>query len=554
MKHGLTRLAFLAFALVLLLLPAFSAGVLFSKEGNDGKGADEPNASEELAKQETEFNRLMRAEEERVKKLSKMRKDIEAQIEEFDKRAGELVRNFNDAAEGDREAARKALENCKKEVRQYLASQCDALKRLNSLLNFEEASKNLPEAGNWRCKLALGDVNGDGYLDIAAAGKFLPKPYALDVWLYDGKGGWIHSKSGLPQSGCGGSCVFADVNKDKKLDLVFAPHGGAVVIFLGDGAGNWKKKEGAVDKLMTPPKPKGGQVLVGGFEDCAVGDINNDGNLDIIHFGYMMPGCGIYFGDGKGNCKLQPRNGAPDTTGADRCLLVDLNNDGALDILRSTHGAETEPREKLSQVYLGDGKGNWRPSAWGLKQVATDGMIQGVAAGDVNNDGNMDIAFAGSQPRFVKGNKSLLVFLGNGAGLWRQSTMGIGVAVYKEPAFADFDGDGNLDLAVVGASPSCITVYRGDGKGAWAVQRDIGIQVLKMQGQSLKTGDVDGDGFPDIVASFRGGRWNVMAKAKRPANVGEGGVKCWLNRPIGVGLERRIKEIIQNIDKTLRQG
>lgn len=543
-------------------------GRVYSDDEEKEEGVDEiheltdmETAEKQLRKKDKEFDRIMNEEEKREEELRALLAGEEAVVAELHKRTRDLLGKYALAPETERETIKKALEDCREEIRQHLTAKETDLKRLNTLLNFEETSKGLPDAGNWRCKMAVGDVNGDGFLDITAAVRLGELPYGLDVWLYDGKGGWVHSKKGLHEGGAGGSCEFVDVNGDKKLDLVFMAHGGfKPFIFLGDGMGGWQEKKDAVEAPPPMPQPKtaGNRPRdFGGFEDCAVGDINGDGNTDIITFRYGIAGCDVFFGDGTGKFKLYHAEGIPKNNGANRCMLVDLNNDGCLDILRSTMGFSSIGDEGLSHVFLGDGAGRFRPVTLGLAgRVPSNGAVWGLTAGDINNDGNTDIIFCGYIAVFGwRAGSSVGVFLGNGTGIWREHTTGLLPGNSFEPALADFDNDGNMDLVTACIGENGVTVYRGDGKGTWSLQKDIGMGNKIIKGWSAKTADIDGDGFADIVAALGyipwGGVPALGGGGPPPENLGRGGVKCWLNRPHGARLVRVLDQLIADIDKAL---
>jgi len=119
-----------------------------------------------------------------------------------------------------------------------------------------------------------------------------------------------------------------------------------------------------------------------------------------------------------------------------------------------------------------------------------------LAAGDFNNDGNIDLAVskAGSQG-------TLRVFLGNGDGTFGKP---ITTSLLTIPSFlwpADFNGDGKLDLAISYEfqDQQSTYIYLGNGDGTFT------FQPTAVQGNVLAMGDFNSDGKLDLLTSTSGG-------------------------------------------------
>ena len=128
------------------------------------------------------------------------------------------------------------------------------------------------------------------------------------------------------------------------------------------------------------------------------------------------------------------------------------------------------------------------------------GQGAGVALGDVDGDGLADVFLAKTQ-----GCSALYRNLGN----WKfeDVTKSAGVGACDRfstgAAFADVDGDGDLDLILLSTKgPNAIFV--NDGKGHFTEHRDLGLDSLGHGGTTLTMADVDGDGWLDLyVANYK---------------------------------------------------
>ena len=180
--------------------------------------------------------------------------------------------------------------------------------------------------------------------------------------------------------------------------------------------------------------------------------------------------------------------------------IADVNTDGNADILVANSDSSN-----LS-VYLGDGKGgfsqpNGSPSATG--QNPTD-----IATGDFNGDGNLDVAIANH------GVKLVTVLLGNGKGQFSFAP-GSPFAVESRPhphgiAVADFNGDKKPDIAVDSWGENKVHVIFGKGDGAFQTP-GVKFEVGKMPYQRLRTADVNEDGNADIITSnFEGSSVSIL--------------------------------------------
>ncbi|MBI1853882.1 MAG: VCBS repeat-containing protein [Planctomycetes bacterium] len=356
-------------------------------------------------------------------------------------------------------------------------------------LEFVMSKEGLPQKGEWRGMPAVGDLNEDGHLDFAAS---IRKGDGLHVFLGNGKGGFTDAKPGFNRYIEYGGSAIADLNKDGHLDIAFTTHGTPMQVFLGDGKGGFKASTEGI---------KNGDIL----EGVAVGDVDEDGNPDIVSLAWSGGGFYVFLGDGKGVWKqTRPITTTPERDYGHEVILKDMNGDGHLDIV-ATYGGPS--------IFVGDGKGHFKPWGKGLPQVQTWGICHNVAVGDVNGDGKPDLAVTG-----VAGIDELLglsVYLQGADGVFTASNAGLPTDLtFKGVRFGDLDGDGKIDLVAQGGPDrkTAVYIWRGDGAGHWT-------QAAMLTGV--------GDTSEIVLADFNEDKALDILEVYMDA---PGGIRLWLNR------------------------
>jgi hypothetical protein len=291
---------------------------------------------------------------------------------------------------------------------------------------------NIPEA------LATGDFNGDGKIDIAVANI---GGSSVTILLNDGLGGFTPAPSTVSVDNNPNSIAVGDFNRDGKLDfavtnsgaVVCSPAGcqaGAVSIRLGCGDGTFTAAASIEGTGNTP-------------ERVTAADLNRDGILDLVLEIDASPYVFIYAGLGDGTFSAVASPAVPSVSDSLPALsLGDVNRDGNLDLMFTVQDIPGSGQSTISSV-LGNGNGLFH--AGRTSPVVNETLIGGMLA-DFNGDGKLDFAeevgFSSMRYDF---------FLGNGHGKFNlNSSLGVSDKfVGIGPVIADFNGDGKLDLAAV---------------------------------------------------------------------------------------------------------
>jgi hypothetical protein len=237
--------------------------------------------------------------------------------------------------------------------------------------------------------------------------------------------------------------------------------------------------------------------LESGRTEVEMGDVNGDGHPDIVSIGdhgspYVNTdehGVMVWFGDGSGSWSVHQEG----DFGYGGVALGDVNNDGLMDVGYGMHHnwSETDFGDQLIEVALGDGSGlAWIPWDDGLATNGETWGMFGTDFADVDNDGDLDLV----SNSFGAG-AGVHVYLNQGDGTWQQSFGFLGGNSTMDVVFGDVDNDGNADFAVAQQNG---TVYLGDGSGGFALH-DEGLPPAGSMGRvGIALGDVDSDGGDDL--------------------------------------------------------
>jgi hypothetical protein len=307
----------------------------------------------------------------------------------------------------------------------------------------------LPQAGNGPNDIALGDFNGDGILDIAI------ERYAS---------GYLDPVTQQYVSG-----------------------GNSVSILLGNGTGSFAASRNFKTSIGND------------FSSYAltVGDFNGDKKLDVVTANSDGNTVSVMLGDGAGNIGAARKF----ATGSAPWKIVsgDFNNDGKLDLATANQYGNRDGGN--FSVLLGDGIGGFSAPLT-TSTPGSDGIYT-VAFGDFNKDGKLDAVTSKYIPF---DGYYLSVFIGDGAGKFgAPKDIPLGSSA-PSIDIADFNGDGNLDVAAaLSSNRNAVAVLLGDGAGGFGAATNFAVN----SASRVKAGDFNGDRIVDLAVTSSSGTNSV---------------------------------------------
>jgi flagellin len=304
--------------------------------------------------------------------------------------------------------------------------------------------------------VSSADFNGDGRDDLLLALDYSGGQPQIQVLLSNGNGTF---KAGFGIVNSATDAKAADINGDGKMDIV----SNTGLIILGNGDGSFKTQ------LIN---------TFGNSEYIQIGDVNSDGNLDVVGSGDLQSH--VYLGNGNGTFKTAL---SFTTTGNGAGALGDVNGDGKIDIVKPQrdYGAATE-------IFLGAGDGRFTSA--GNVNLSTTFYTK---LGDFNHDGYADIV-----------SDAGTIALGNGNGTFKAG-VSLNPGMYSF-VFDDFNNDGNLDIK--GTDGGVTYTHLGNGDGTFATSQQ------SFTGDDLASGDFNGDGVKDVALFDGSGTYTRLANTE----------------------------------------
>jgi hypothetical protein len=362
------------------------------------------------------------------------------------------------------------------------------------------ASQSL--TGVWSSSTTWADIDNDGDADLLITGLTGPANNCVPIaTIYRNDGGTLVQHADLVgiHSGTGD---FADYDGDGDLDLalsgVTSSGAGTVILYRNDS--------GTFNEDLTQ---SGLQAETMRYTALAWGDYDGDGDSDLLISGLTAAGNArtVLLNNGRIDASRvgSPLGGASllsiDTPNSERLLNLnqgnvawgDLDGDGDLDLALTGYGTDGS---RQAALYLNEPLGTLTLDTRNTRLPPISGGD--LAWADYDNDGDLDLALSGWNTNW----ESTFQIFTNAAGILREDLTFSSRRIVGSIAWGDIDNDGDLDLAVAGqtnTSERLSFVLLNDPPGV--LTENSGQTLTGARGGDLAWADVDGDGHSDLVLS-----------------------------------------------------
>ncbi|MBA7539747.1 hypothetical protein ES705_32032 [subsurface metagenome] len=352
-------------------------------------------------------------------------------------------------------------------------------------LGYVESSQGLenPQLESGRTELEMVDINADGNIDILSIGDH-GSPYINTqehgVMVWFGNGQGVWNVYQNGSFGYGGIAI-GDINNDGFMDIGYGMHHNYSGTDFGDSIIEAALGDGTGQNWT----PWDDGISIGdpnpwGMFCTDFADINNDGFLDLGGNSFGGDdGVHIFINHGDGT--WHQCFGFLGGMSRMDFLFGDVNGDGFADFAAG---------HQYGSIYLGDGNGNFNLVDGNLPWGGSNGR-RGPSLGDIDNDGNQEFAF-------INANGGIEVWKWQGNNTWQDFSGNLpDSGPYESTQLYDMNIDGFMDVSAFGNST--VTVWLGNGTGNWTHATTFYTPSPGYRSAFRVGGDADHNGYPDIA-------------------------------------------------------
>ena len=362
---------------------------------------------------------------------------------------------------------------------------------INDGLGNYRLKENTPFLGVDYSSVALTDIDGDQDQDLFITGQNITDEIAFISKLYtnDGSGNFSEKSNTSFVNVAAGAVAFTDIDGDQDFDLIITGLNEEEIpvtkLYSNNGEGDFSEKSGTPFENVY-------------FSSIAFSDVDGDQDQDVLISGLNSLNSivsKLYINDGAGNFTENSQSYIEELY-ASSIAFADVDGDQDQDFFISGLNETDSP---LSRLYINDGSGKFSES----NETSVDNVGYGnITFADVDGDQDQDLLVNGLNDENIPISK---LYVNNGSGEFSgKNDINLqGTYFNSATAFADVDGDSDLDLLISGTDGTIryANLYKNDGQANYSVNLSRNVQFVSFG--SVNFADIDNDKDMDVILTGR---------------------------------------------------